>query len=304
MGPDVPEGGNGSPMGWQGYEPAWPVPGRPGGPVPAGAAPSPERGQRLAGSGGRNPRSRPKTGRLRRAVLRTGMVLGVVGLAASALGIAWQLMPRHFTPAQRARISAWEAEKRWRTWPAGQIFPRTIGYQLPGTAFGGGAGLPLTAKRVGIARQARCRAATVRAAAAVLARHGCLAVLRATYNDQTQTIAVTVAVAVMPGAGAVTASARSLPHGPTAAVRAVSFPHTPVAAFHGPRGQISWQVAAGPYLVLASAGYADGRPWLASSSDSYTRAEMLSLAAGVGHWVASHLGAPSPPPRCPGIPAC
>ncbi len=235
-------------------------------------------------------------------LLLTGLVLGFAGLAASALGIARQFMPRTFTPAERGRIIAWDAAKRWRTWPAGQIFPSAVGYHLPGAAFGGGASLSFTANRVGIAPQARCRAAMEHEAGAVLARHGCLAVLRATYDDPTRTLAVTVGVAVLPGAGAVAASARLLPRG--GGVRAVPFPHTPVALFRGSRGQISWQLAAGPYLVLATVGYADGRPWLASGNDSYTRAEMLSLAAGVGRWVASHLGAPPPPPRCPGAPAC
>ncbi|HEY5987589.1 MAG TPA: hypothetical protein VIV12_14620, partial [Streptosporangiaceae bacterium] len=135
-------------------------------------------------------------------------------------------------------------------------------------------------------------------------KHGCLAVLRATYNDPTKTLAVTVGVAVLPGVDAAVAAARQLPHGSRPGVRAVSFPRTPVAEFHGTAGQISWHRAAGPYLVLATVGYADGRPWLASGNDSYTRAEMLSLATGVGRWVASHLGGAPAPPRCPGGPAC
>jgi hypothetical protein len=280
-----------------GRQEPWQAPGQWGPGGPAGAADPGRSCQRELSS-----RARP--GRLRRGVRVAGLVLGCAGLALSGLGIVQQLLPRTFTPAQRAQIMAWEAGKRWRAWPAGQIFPPTIGYRLPGAAFGGGAGLALTASRVGIARQARCRAATAPGVAAVLARHGCLAVLRATYDDPTKTLAVTIGVAVLPGAAAVAAAARQLRRRSRPGVRAVSFPRTPVAEFRGAAGQISWQLAAGPYLVLATVGYADGRPWLASSNDSYTREEMLSLATGVGRWVATHLGAAPAPPHCPGAPAC
>jgi hypothetical protein len=300
MRPEIPESDGGSPAGWQ--EPAWE---EPGGPMPAPPAGTPGQAAQPGWSRG----SRPKTGRVRRALLLTGIVLGLAGLAASVLGLAGTLMPRTFTAAQRAQIIAWQMGKRWRTWPAGQIFPQTIGYALPPNALGGETGLSLTAHRVGIAPQARCGKALGRGAAALLTRHGCLAVLRATYDDPTSTLAVTVAVAVLPGPAAASAAARLLPglngagpHG--GGVRAVPFRRTPVALFRGSQGQVSWQLAAGPYLVLATVGYADGRPWLASINDSYTRAEMLSLAAGVGKWVASHLGAPPRPPHCPGSPAC
>lgn len=199
---------------------------------------------------------------------------------------------------------AWEVGKRWRSWPAGRIFPASVRYTLTPMAFGSSKGLPLTAHRVGIARQAPCAAAATVAVARVLAQHGCVAMLRATYDDQTQTLAVTVGVAVLPGEDATQRSVRSLPGGSQhATVKAIPFRHTVVARFGARQRQHSWHKAAGPYLVLASVGFADGRPWLVKG-DSYTQAEMQSLASGVGQRVASALAAPPPQPHCPGSPGC
>jgi hypothetical protein len=245
-----------------------------------------------------------------RLLLVAGLLAGLAGLVVSAGAAALQSLPRHFSPAQRTQIMAWEVGKRWRSWPAGRIFPSAIGYDLPGKVFGGGPPLPLQARRVGIAPQASCRDATARMAARVLAQRGCLAVLRATYQDTTQTFAVTVGVAVLPqtrgpgtpSAGALSALKKS--GGPQPWLRAVSFRHTPTAHFAGPGHKVAWKGAAGPYLVLATVGYADGRPWLLQGHDAYTRAELNNLAKGVGRWVASHLDGRVPVPHCPGSPGC
>ena len=99
-----------------------------------------------------------------------GLIVGTAGLAASAAGVSAQLLPRKFTPAQQQRIMAWETARRWRTMPAGKIFPTSVTYQLPGTSFAAGNELPLVAHRVGIAKQATCAAASDPAAAKVLSR--------------------------------------------------------------------------------------------------------------------------------------
>jgi hypothetical protein len=239
-------------------------------------------------------------------VLLAGLFAGIFGLGVTTVGVVVQLMPRNFSPSQRQQIMAWEVGKRWRTWPAGQIFPRAITYSLPGTAFGGGPSLPLTAHRVGIAPQAKCRSAALRAAAGALDQHGCLAVLRATYEDTTQTLAVTVAVAVLPAASAAQQTAKSLgtTDDPRTGVRTVAFRRTATARFGDHSQKLSWDHAAGPYLVVATAGYADGRPWIVRGNDTYTEAELLGLASGTGQKVASALGAPPPVPHCPGSPAC
>jgi hypothetical protein len=250
---------------------------------------------------------RPR-GRARRLLLMICLAAGLGGLVLSAGAAAIQLLPRNFSPAQRQQIMAWEIGKRWRSWPAGRIFPSSIGYQLPGSAFGGGRSLALSAERVGIASQASCRDATGRAAGALLAKQGCLAVLRATYQDTTQTLAVTVGVAVLPvfPASSAAKASRALQHGagPQPWLRAVSFRHTTTAHFAGPGNKVGSSRARGPYLVLATVGYADGRPWLQQGNDIYTKAELRSLVTGVVESVASRLGAPPPVPHCPGSPGC
>jgi hypothetical protein len=256
--------------------------------------------------------ARPRRGSRRgvRLLLWAGLLVALAGLVVSAGAAAIQFLPRHFSAAQRNQIMAWEVGKRWRSWPAGRIFPSAIGYELPGSAFGGGRSLALQAQRVGIARQASCRDATARPAGRLLVKRGCVAVLRATYQDKTQTFAVTVGVAVLPttsaagttAAGAAMALRNS--RSPQPWLRAVSFRHTATAHFAGPGHKVTWSHAAGPYLVLATVGYADGRPWLSRGHDTYTKAELTSLAAGVGRSVAGRLGAPPPVPHCPGSPGC
>ena len=237
----------------------------------------------------------------------TVLSLSLVGLMAATAGLVVQLLPRTFNAAQRQQIIAWEMGKRWRTWPAAEIFPDSVRYSVPGSALGG-ADLTLAAHRVGIARQASCHAATDPAVARVLARYGCLAVLRATYADATHSLAVTVGVVVLPGPAAARASLNALPgrsgNGPRPGVRAVSFRRTVVARFGNRQRQLSSVQRAGPYLVFTTVGYADGRRRVHEAANQYAAAEMLGLEGGVGGGVARHLGAAPPPPACPGGPAC
>lgn len=259
-----------------------------------------------AGGATRAGRRRRESRRGVRLLLAAGLLAALAGLVVSVGAAATQFLPRHFSAAQRNQIMTWEVGKRWRSWPAGRIFPSAIDYDLPRSAFGSDKSLALRAQRVGIAPQASCRKATVRPVGRLLAKRGCLAVLRATYQDTTQTFAVTVGVAVLPAtspaAGAASALQKSRARQPW--LRAVSFRRTAAAHFAGPGHKVAWTDAAGPYLVLATVGYADGRPWLNSGHDAYTRIELNSLAAGVGHSVAGRLGATPPAPRCPGSPGC
>src|SRR5579875_3461745 len=147
---------------------------------------------------------------LRLALASAFVVLGLAGLAASLTGVVSQVLPRTFSPVQQHQIMSWEVASRWRDWPASRIFPATVGYQLPAVLFGTGAGLPLTAHRVGVAPQAGCAAAVDPALAQVLDRRGCTAVLRSTYTDSTGSLVVTVGVVVMRGAAP---AAASLPSG-------------------------------------------------------------------------------------------
>jgi len=242
----------------------------------------------------------------------TALVLGIIGLGISLVGIVPRLLPRQFTPLQQQQIKDWEAGARWRTLPAGTIFPASVRYPPP-TALDDAPGLTLTASRIGIAKQAACRKATDPAAAvdpaaaAVLARHGCEAVLRASYVDGTSSYVVTVGVAVLPGAVQAKAANRELVSDAAragASVLTVPFTGTPAADFTNNRREISGRALAGSYLIFYTIGYADDRPRVRITADSYADAEMTAVGAGVARVVGSLLGAPVPPPRCPGTPGC
>jgi hypothetical protein len=254
--------------------------------------------------------------RRRRAAALVALALGVAGLAVSAAGIAVQLLPRQFTVAQQHQIEAWEVAGRWQELTAAQIFPATVSYSLSAGVLGDTEPLSLDAVRVGIAPQSGCaQAVTTAAAAAVLRRSGCRAVLRATYVDATRSYVLTIGVAVLPDVSAARDASRGLSPARLEAHRSGRAdqlaPGVLVVRFRGAAAQrydYSRQIAAtfnaGPYLVMYAAGYADGRPRVQVSEDPYSDAEMTSLAVGVAQSVASRLTAPPPVPHCPGAPAC
>jgi hypothetical protein len=234
----------------------------------------------------------------------------LAGLVASAVGLAIAVMPRHFTAAEQQKIMSWEAGKRWRTWPAGRIFPASVTYRVPGQVLASKTGLSLPAHRVGIAPEAPCATASDRPAARVLARYGCTAVLRATYADATGAFVVTIGVAVLhSGPDGAAGAAGAQPAMPGSGnlrpgVRVAAFPGTLTAPFANRSRQVSSSIAAGPYLVMYAAGYADGRPHLKANGDSYAEGELLTASEGIAGYIASRLGAPAAPAHCPGTPGC
>jgi hypothetical protein len=245
------------------------------------------------------------------------MILGLAGFAISAIGVAIQLLPRHFSASEQSQIKAWEVMRRWQTIPAGQIFPASIPYQLSARVLQDVIPLDLHALRVGIAPQESdcAKAVTSAAVGAALRKNGCEAVLRATYMDATRSYAMTVGVAVLPNAAAA-ASADSGLAAPrlTAAREAGAGGRLPagvqVVGLGGAAGvydyhrQIAKSFTKGPYLIMYAVGYADSRPRVPVSGDPYSDAEMSSMAAGVADSVAHTLAAAPAPPRCPGAPGC
>jgi hypothetical protein len=234
------------------------------------------------------------------------LVLGLAGLTVSAAGVAVRVMPRRFSAVQAEQISTWEMLGRWRAWPAGQIFPRTLGYDLPGYAFRGTRSLHLTARRVGIARMAKCSHAVDSAAARVLTGQGCQVVLRATYVDATRSLVATVGVAVLPDAASAASAATALSarSGVHPGIVPVPFPRTIAARFFSSERQLTVATSDGPYLVLSAAGFADGRPRVRISTDGYADVEMFSLANGLARAVEKPLSAAPSAPHCPGSPGC
>lgn len=178
----------------------------------------------------------------------------VVGSIAGAQ--TFQEFTRVPTPLELDRAAAAEVERRWRDWPAGRIFPDQISYEPEQ------GGDPEQATRVGIAPGTRCSAAVDAKAAEVLRRHGCRAVLRATYLDEPQGVVVTLGVTAFADPAAAGRAGAELPGDgkPSPGLRAVGFPDTVTARFGDAARQASFARQGGPYLVLATAGQPDGRP--------------------------------------------
>ena len=265
---------------------------------------------------GDQPRRAPRGARGRRAAAVIALVLGLAGFVISATGMATQLLPRRFSAAQQQQIENWEIAGRWQQLSAGQIFPSSVGYQLSAAVLQDATPLNLNALRVAIAPQGGCgTGVTTSAAAQVLRRDGCKAILRATYVDATWSYVMTVGVAVLPSDAAAAKADQSLSqprlaaaHNPeagrlAAGILVVRY-HGTAAAMYDYSRQISASFADGPYLVMYAAGYADSRPRVPVTSDRYSDAEMTSLAEGVAQSVAGTLAAPPASPHCPGSPGC
>lgn len=264
--------------------------------------PASERGEQ---PGHRGHRARGAARRRRsRTVAVTAAVLALCGLAAAARGALTQMMPRHFTAAQQRQIQAWDVGQRWRTLPASTIFPGTVSYQLSGDALDSGSGLTLTARRLGIGPAASCAAGAGPVADRILAGQHCATLLRATYADDTGSMLVTVGVAVLPSAAAASAAAAQLASALGAGVVPAPVPGTIAAGYTAAQQQLTWDTRAGSYVIMATAGYADGRPHVHVAADPYLFAEMSGLEQGVGAAVAGVLAKPPPLPSCPGAPGC
>lgn len=260
-----------------------------------------------------------RPGRRRRPlVLILFALLGLAGLVVAGAGVRGQLKPRVFTAAQQKRIMAWEVARRWRITPKAGLFPAVIHYQLTiaqTSPSSSKRGLGLDARRLGIARQASCAKAAggSKQLMARLEGTGCQAVLRSTYADATSSLIVTAGIAVLKNESGALATAQYLTGGSAMGrggpskelvLRPFHIVGTPSALYGYRQRQLSWVVAAGPYVVMATVGYADGRPRVQVHEDSYVSQEMMSLARGVAVAIARPLAAAPPVPTCPGVPAC
>lgn len=159
------------------------------------------------------------------------------------------------TAAELAAAAKTALAQRWQWLPPGQIFPPAIGYssdQLTtetATRLGFGPALPC-GQALDITLQAAARAA------------GCVGVLRADYADELGGTVYTVGVVAFPDGASAHQFAGAVPQGdyPAAGLRALALPGTAAALFTDPARQSAAVRVTGPYVVLAVAGYADGRP--------------------------------------------
>jgi hypothetical protein len=241
-------------------------------------------------------------------VLATAALLaGLFGLAVSALGIAHNLLPRQFTPAQRRQIAAWELDARWRSLPAGAIFPGSVTYTVPGADLNSDSNLELRARLLSIGPTTDCGAAVTGTAAELLSKYHCAAAMRATYVDASGAVIATLMVAVLPDTAAQHAVIEELTNSGSISpvlVRTLRVPSTPAAGFGNVQRQLTQAAGAGPYLILSTAGFADGRHRVRLSGDPYLGTEMASLASGLVTSAEHLLGKPLPAVVCPGAPGC
>jgi hypothetical protein len=296
--------GEESPPGWMagGDDPARPGPEpEPGQSSPAAAV---EADSQAAGYPQYQPRAHRGRSWLAIAVL---LVIGLCGLAAGAAGAVRQILPREFSAAQQSQIQTWEMTRRWRALPAGQIFPPTEQYQVPQLALNSAEGLSLKARRLSIAPAGDCGKAVSKAAAAVLAAGRCTTVLRATYLDASGSMVVTVGVAALPTISAATVASDRLAgviHNQSLAVHAFPVARSAAASFRQAQRQFSLAMPAGPFVVFATAGFADGRRLVPLATDDYLLQEMSSLAQGLALNISHRLSVQPAIPACPGAPGC
>jgi hypothetical protein len=233
-------------------------------------------------------------------------VVALLGLAfaLASAGRARTELNRGPTAAERSAAASEAVALRWRSWRAGRIFPAGLVYTAPdhpaghalrvGIAARSGCSAGLDAVAARAAASAGCRAVlrasytdqlrgvvfTVgvavfpapRGAAAFLRRLAGPALLHGSPGYPAG--AGHAGTASPGGAGTAVLSGylRNLPAaGPgSGGVRALALPGTAAALFTDPARQTvsGWQD--GPYVVLATAGYADGRPAMATAEPRHT----------------------------------
>src|SRR5260370_21737665 len=183
-------------------------------------------------------------------------------IAAASLGVAVQAA-RHANAEStrgppRAGVAAAgrrAVAQRWGRLRPSQISPARIAYSSDLLT-------SETATRLGIGRAVSCSQAldvTLQAAARAA---GCVAVLRAGYADELGGTVYTVGVVAFPDAAAAHQFAAAGPQRkyPATGLRVLTLPGTTAALFTDQARQSAAIQVTGPYVVLAVAGYADGRP--------------------------------------------
>jgi hypothetical protein len=188
------------------------------------------------------------------------------------------------TSAQRSAAAAAAAAIRWRTWPAGRIFPAALSYSTSLLT-------TETASRIGISPGTRCTGAVDPSVARQAVRDQCAAGLRATYLDQLEGIVSTVGVLAFPDARLARAFLAALK--PAAAgifpLRALAVPGTASALFTTDARQAGTARQAGSFVVLTVSGYADGEP---AGTGQESRPAIFAPASQLAASVAGPLSQP------------
>ncbi|MEU8245445.1 hypothetical protein [Nonomuraea sp. NPDC048916] len=221
------------------------------------------------------------------AVLAVSAVVVLIG----TVGLFAETRSRPLTGAEQARYKQEEIARRWQAWPATGVFPAEVKY----------VGLDRAqqyARRVGIAPETECRDAVDTSVAGILDDHGCVAMLRATYIDQTSTFVFTVGVAVLKDEDSRISATEQLSQDDRVGVLPVAFPGTVTERFGNTQRQRTGWVGAGPYIVFSTAGYADGRTRAAIPPEEMLHSELWPAAKSIGNQIAYFLADPPKVPPC------
>jgi len=238
------------------------------------------------------------------AACATAAVAGLA-LAVAAAGRVQSEHSRKPTPAELAAAAAAGVVQRWERVPAGRLFPATIRYR---TDLQTGE----TASRVGIDTGDTCADAVDGTLTGLAKRDGCVAGLRADYADQLRGAVYTVGILAFGSHAKASAFYATMPLSayPATGLRALAIGGTPSALFANGARQASAAQLAGPYVVLAVAGYADGRP--ANRADerrdtvfdpasqlvsavAVPLAKPVTVRCGTAEWACSEADDPLPP---------
>ncbi|MEV5568664.1 hypothetical protein AB0L06_01330 [Spirillospora sp. NPDC052269] len=198
----------------------------------------------------------PKNRRRPRAAITLLLVFGLLALAGGGGAIAYQLV-RKPTAAEIDKAGTRELATRWQRIPAADLFPERVRFAKEDDP----SGTLAQVHRVGIAAPGTCAAAVDEPTAAILTKHGCRTVLRATYLDPSGTRALAVGVAVFPDSGSSDDAATGLA-GLTggkgasgAGLRVATFPGTAVERFDdASRQSLKSMTNHTPYLFLRAEG--------------------------------------------------
>ncbi|WP_283135615.1 hypothetical protein [Rhizohabitans arisaemae] len=219
------------------------------------------------------------------------LAVGSITLLTGGFGLIEQTRARPLTPQERERYIREDVALRWRSWPAAMVFP-------DGVEYAGLEEVQQYARRIGIADAVPCGTAVDARVGAVLDRHGCTAMLRATYVDQSSSFVITVGIAVLQDEQARARLVRELPVDGRSGVLPVAFPGTVASGFGPAQRQRTGWVSAGPYVVFSTAGYADGRRREAVPPEELLHSELWPTAQTVAGRIARQLSEPPEVPRC------
>jgi hypothetical protein len=209
-----------------------------------------------------------------------------LGIALQAARYAHSASSRGPLQAELSQAESIALAQRWERAPLGQIFPGSVGYLTAQDT-------PETATRLGIGAGDSCAAALDSTLQNAADGFGCVAALRASYDDELGGTVYTVGVIVFPDDQAALGFYDSVPKGagPGTGLNTLSLPGTATALFTDTARQTLDSSLTGTYVVLSVSGYADGRP---ASTSTDTPGAIFSPASQIVKAVAAALSASQP----------